>query len=133
MLPLGVTAADKCFVVHKHLKKNIIGQPFAVKQITAAVCSHVLGHPKKPLVLSLHGAPGVGKTETIHRLAEAYYSNEPHLKMKCPGPDCPGYKVSGNQAQLWTLLDVAPDLLGLRLILHIMISVAVLAVLWPDE
>jgi ATP-dependent Lon protease len=74
-----------------------LAQELAVTQLTDAVCDHVKNvrtqpataaarepealaavcakpSPRKPLVLSLHGPPGVGKTYFHKLLAEAVYN-----------------------------------------------------------
>ncbi|KAK9821179.1 hypothetical protein WJX74_005314 [Apatococcus lobatus] len=47
----------------------------------------------KPLVVSAHGSPGVGKS-FMHKLAaRALYNRHPHLDLDCPGMDCSSLKV----------------------------------------
>jgi len=50
-------------------------QDLAIRQLVDAVCAHVENlQPRKPLVLSMHGPPGVGKTFTTTLLARALYN-----------------------------------------------------------
>lgn len=71
-----------------------MGQDLALRQISDAVCDHLANKaPKKPLVLSLHGPPGVGKSFFHQLAAQALYSPRPHPDLQCPGHDCAGYKV----------------------------------------
>ena len=49
--------------------------------------------PRKPLVLSLHGPPGVGKSFAHHLLAQALFGVAPASFHDCPGSACPGYRV----------------------------------------
>eukprot|EP00798_Chlamydomonas_sp_ICE-L_P008143 gene8143-1391_t len=46
-----------------------------------------------PLVISMHGPPGVGKTFTHTLLARALYNKDPAAAAQCPGEDCTGAKV----------------------------------------
>jgi DNA polymerase III delta prime subunit len=71
-----------------------VGQELAVRQLSDAVCDY-LAQPQaiRPLILSAHGPPGVGKSLSHLLLARALYKKQPSDKMKCPGSDCPGYKV----------------------------------------
>lgn len=71
-----------------------MGQDLAVKQFSDAVCDHLANkEPLKPLVISVHGPVGVGKS-LLHLLAaRTLYAARPHPDMRCPGADCPGYKV----------------------------------------
>ena len=68
--------------------------PTHCMQLVDAVCAH-LSHrqPTKPLILSVHGPPGVGKTFTHMLLARALYNKDPESASRCPGDDCQGYKV----------------------------------------
>jgi pantothenate kinase-related protein Tda10 len=77
----------------------LIGQELALRQIADAVCDHLSQpEPSRPLVLSLHGPPGVGKS-MFHRLAaRALYNRHIHDGLRCPGIDCVGYKVGGSCA-----------------------------------
>ena len=72
----------------------MVGQGLALKQLCDAVCDHVSNeNPIKPLVISVHGPPGVGKSMVHQLAARALYNNEPEEDLQCPGIDCPGYKV----------------------------------------
>ena len=63
-----------CARLRVHLDRRLHGQAAAVDLLSDAVCDHVENpRPGKPLVASLHGSPGVGKS-TFHRLlAQALY------------------------------------------------------------
>jgi len=110
-----------CDRLEAHLATHLVGQGLAVRQLVDAVCDHVAavdardgrgrghGHgagsdgapadasPPKPLVLSAHGPPGVGKT-LAHALAAAALYAPPGTHpddpaWACPGRGCPGYRV----------------------------------------
>jgi len=75
----------------------------ALTQLTESVCQHIAQkQPKKPLVISVHGPPGVGKTYTHWWLARALYNQQPSLDLDCPGIHCRGYKVSAEESSLST-------------------------------
>eukprot|EP00241_Pyramimonas_parkeae_P006772 CAMPEP_0114226676 /NCGR_PEP_ID=MMETSP0058-20121206/1364_1 /TAXON_ID=36894 /ORGANISM="Pyramimonas parkeae, CCMP726" /LENGTH=323 /DNA_ID=CAMNT_0001337427 /DNA_START=271 /DNA_END=1242 /DNA_ORIENTATION=- len=58
-----------------------------------AICDHLTEErPEHPLVLSLHGPPGVGKSLYHRMLAESLYNLSDSTKA-CPGPGCPSYYV----------------------------------------
>ncbi|KAF8072817.1 TOR1A [Scenedesmus sp. PABB004] len=83
-----------CANVERVLPAEVVGQDLALGQLTDAVCHHLSQpRPKKPLVLSVHGPPGVGKTYSHLWLARALYSRRPARGLHCPGPACRGYKV----------------------------------------
>ena len=46
---------------------------------------------RRPLILSIHGSPGIGKSYSHWLLARSLYNVGP--SGKCPGDDCPAYKV----------------------------------------
>ena len=95
----------------------MVGQDLAIRQLVDAVCHHLDGgggspgggspggdrgggggsaaRPGggRPLVVSAHGPPGVGKTLTHQLLARALYSPDPRAAPDCPGHDCRGYAV----------------------------------------
>ncbi len=78
-----------------------MGQGLALRQLEDAVCHHLkMLHPSKPLVLSAHGPPGVGKTLTHTLLAKALYNKDPKTAFHCPGRHCMGYKVGSTGLQL---------------------------------
>lgn len=93
-MPFAPTA---CTNLETYLNSNMVGQELAISQIGQAICDH-LTTPHEfsptPLILSLHGPPGVGKS-LFHKLAaRALYDKDPWSSdLKCPGTDCPGYKV----------------------------------------
>ena len=75
-----------------------MGQELAVQQACDAICDHLAEEePQKPLVLSAHGPPGVGKTMMHLLLARALYSKKPSAHLQCPGSQCLGYKVPVRQ------------------------------------
>jgi pantothenate kinase-related protein Tda10 len=87
-------APGACERLEPYLSSKLVGQELALRQITDAICDHLaLDEPQRPLVLSLHGPPGVGKS-MFHRLAaQALYNRRIHDALRCPGLDCAGYKV----------------------------------------
>lgn len=83
-----------CERLEPYLSANLVGQELAVRQACDAVCDHLAApEPRKPLVLSVHGPPGVGKSLFHLLAARALYAARPHARLRCPGADCPGYKV----------------------------------------
>jgi Torsin len=89
-----------CAQVRSHVPSVIVGQPLATAALAAAVCDHVANAaPTKPLVLSAHGPPGVGKSLSHAALAAALYRRDPAAAAAasscppCPGRGCPGYRV----------------------------------------
>lgn len=87
-------APGACSVIETHLQSEVVGQQLAIHQMSDAICDHLLkSHPEKPLVLSVHGPPGVGKSLSHRLLAQALY-DVPGGDADCPGPHCQGYKVS---------------------------------------
>lgn len=83
-----------CANVERYLPSEVVGQELAVRQLTDAVCHHLAReHPTKPLVISVHGPPGVGKTLTHQLLAWALYNERPRRDLQCPGRHCKGYRV----------------------------------------
>ncbi len=84
-----------CERVEEFLSSQVIGQDMAIRQLVDAVCTHLAKpHPPRPLVMSVHGPPGVGKTFSHTLLARALYNTHPLQATQCPGPDCRGAKVS---------------------------------------
>lgn len=100
MLPLCPRAGSVHFVdtgctnLESLLQQQLVGQELALGQLTDAVCHHLSQRaPRKPLVISVHGPPGVGKTYTHLWMARALYSKAPSASLQCPGMHCRGYKV----------------------------------------
>lgn len=94
--PSGHThfAPGVCDRLNPYLSHHIVGQELALKQLINAVCDHLEDPaPSKPLVLSAHGPPGVGKSLSHFLLARALYNKRPQDVHACPGAQCPGYKV----------------------------------------
>lgn len=76
--------------------RQVVGQDASIATISDAICDHMsrIGHKSnKPLVLSLHGPPGVGKTYFHQLAAHALYQGDVPKTKHCPGKDCLGYKV----------------------------------------
>jgi Cdc6-like AAA superfamily ATPase len=87
---------NACTNLDALLPNEIVGQELALAQLTDALCHHLSQpRPKKPLVISVHGPPGVGKTYTHLWLARILYSKQPSAALQCPGMHCKGYKVGG--------------------------------------
>jgi Cdc6-like AAA superfamily ATPase len=87
---------NACANLDALLPQEIVGQELALAQLTDALCHHLSQpRPKKPLVISVHGPPGVGKTYTHLWLARILYSKQPSAALQCPGMHCKGYKVRG--------------------------------------
>lgn len=87
-------APGACSSLERFLQSEVVGQQLAIHQMSDAICDHLLKtQPEKPLVLSVHGPPGVGKSLSHRLLAQAMY-DAPGDDMVCPGPHCPGYKVA---------------------------------------
>ncbi|KAL3137739.1 hypothetical protein ABBQ38_005003 [Trebouxia sp. C0009 RCD-2024] len=86
-------APGACSSLERFLQSEIVGQQLAIHQMSDAICDHLLkAQPEKPLVLSVHGPPGVGKSLSHRLLAQAMY-DAPGDDLECPGAHCPGYKV----------------------------------------
>ena len=86
---------DACTTAETYLQQEVVGQKIALTHLTEAICYHLTRPaPTKPLVISVHGPPGVGKTLTHGLLARAIYNRHPSPYLQCPGKDCRGYKVS---------------------------------------
>jgi DNA replication protein DnaC len=80
--------------VDPYLFSELVGQDLAVQQACDAICDYLAKkEPQKPLVLSAHGPPGVGKTFMHLLLARALCSKKPSEDLECPGKHCLGYKV----------------------------------------
>lgn len=77
------------------LTSQLVGQDLALQQFSDAVCDHLAKEGQfRPLVVSFHGPPGVGKS-LLHLLAaRALYNDKVTAALQCPGRDCSGYKVS---------------------------------------
>ncbi len=83
-----------CDQLEPFLLSQMVGQNMAIQQFSDAVCDHLSKqHPQKPLVVSAHGSPGVGKSFLPKLAAKALYNREPQLDLECPGMDCAGLKV----------------------------------------
>ena len=56
-------APDACARLGVALNESLVGQPLGTRLLAENICAHLAEKfPRRPLVLSLHGAPGVGKT-----------------------------------------------------------------------
>lgn len=89
---------NACDNVEHVLPQEITGQELALTHLTEVLCQHMAQkQPLKPLVISVHGPPGVGKTYTHLWLARTLYNTHPSADLDCPGIHCRGYKVSSCQ------------------------------------
>jgi hypothetical protein len=71
----GAFCPDACDRMRRYVPQELVGQGFALQQLMDAVCDHLAeDSPTRPLVLSLHGPPGVGKTLFHRLLAQAVYN-----------------------------------------------------------
>ncbi|KAG2432813.1 hypothetical protein HXX76_008547 [Chlamydomonas incerta] len=100
---------EACANVASFLPAHVVGQDLAISQLVDAVCEHLASDsdgsssssssssraqaPRKPLIISVHGPPGVGKTFTHTLLARALYNKDPAAAVDCPGEQCKGAKV----------------------------------------
>ena len=96
-----------CDRLDAHQSTHLVGQALAVRQLADAVCDHAArleraevstsARPPKPLVLSAHGPPGVGKTLAAALTAAALFAppgrDPADPAWACPGWACPGYRV----------------------------------------
>ena len=86
--------------------RELLGQDVGAALVVDAVCDHAEKSSRdreKPLVMSLHGSPGVGKSLFHRILARAAYNatresdfdsgRRGRRNEACPGAGCPGYKV----------------------------------------
>lgn len=74
--------------------ERLVGQELAVYQACDAICQHLKDEqPQQPLVLSVHGPPGVGKSLMHLLLARILYNKKPSKRQECPGQSCRAYKV----------------------------------------
>ena len=88
-------APGACDRLEPFLTAHIVGQELALHQFSDAACDHIAKEaPQKPLVVSAHGPPGVGKSMMHWMAARALYSRTLERDERCPGPDCGGYKAS---------------------------------------
>jgi ATP-dependent Clp protease ATP-binding subunit ClpA len=86
-----------CARFEPYLDEYLVGQGPATRVLTDAICDFLDGgasaggmdNHNSPLVVSLHGPPGVGKTYFHKLAARALYNAEE----RCPGRGCPAYKV----------------------------------------
>jgi hypothetical protein len=63
-----------CARLRAHLHGHLHGQAVATDLLADAICDHLeTPHPSKPLVLAVHGPPGVGKSYFHQLLAQAVY------------------------------------------------------------
>jgi hypothetical protein len=105
--------AELCERLRAELRASLRGQPTGSALLADAVCDFLetpAAEVRKPLVVSLHGSPGVGKSFFHRILARAAYnasgtlsttldgeasssSSSSSLRSECPGHGCPGYKI----------------------------------------
>ena len=108
-------STDACESVRLAFAQRIVGQEFATRQIADAVCDHLhrAGADRKPLILSVHGPPGVGKSFLHGVLADALFLDgvgedaavvrtgsgengevaEDVSMRRCTPMRCPGYRI----------------------------------------
>lgn len=87
-------APGACERLDPYLSARLVGQDLALRQAADAICDHLAQpEPQRPLVLSLHGPPGVGKSMFHGLAATALYNKQPAPGLRCPGLDCAGYKA----------------------------------------
>lgn len=86
---------EACTNIRDYVAPQIVGQEQAMKLLKASICEHLAKKAtNRPLVLSSHGPPGVGKTYTHQLLARAMYNKHPEKDfIQCPGKHCQGYLV----------------------------------------
>jgi hypothetical protein len=69
----------------EQLRSNLVGQPLAVWQLSTAIETHFrdvqAGKAQKALVVSIHGAPGVGKSYTVGFLKGLFLQVESSLQI----------------------------------------------------
>ena len=91
--PIEAPTPGACSRLETHLRHELVGQGPAVEAATDAICAHLADKdPPHPLLISIHGPPGVGKTLFHKLLAESLYNLTDGLHT-CPGSHCPAYKV----------------------------------------
>lgn len=92
-------APGVCERLQPFLLQEIVGQELALRQFSDAACDFLRREESsptgstKPLIISVHGPPGVGKSLTHLLAARALYNKHPLSEMQCPGSSCAGYKV----------------------------------------
>lgn len=93
-----------CVAFEPYMNQYLVGQEPSLRVLTDAVCDFVPlpakmqmnelpKNNKKPLVVSLHGPPGVGKTYFHQLAARVLYNGNETVATHCPGRHCSGYKV----------------------------------------
>mmetsp|Transcript_22544 Transcript_22544/g.62551 ORF Transcript_22544/g.62551 Transcript_22544/m.62551 type:complete len:397 (-) Transcript_22544:48-1238(-) len=91
--PPEAPTAGACRRLEGHLQHELVGQGPAFEAAVDAVCAHLADkQARHPLLISVHGPPGVGKTLFHKLLAESLYNLTDGLHA-CPGQDCPAYKI----------------------------------------
>jgi ATP-dependent Clp protease ATP-binding subunit ClpA len=68
----------------QEIKQTIIGQDDAISEITKSLLYLSKTKRKRPFVIMLYGGSGLGKTETAHAVAKAFFNGElveQHLSM----------------------------------------------------
>jgi ATP-dependent Clp protease ATP-binding subunit ClpA len=92
----GRFCEDACARLGAHAAEHLVGQEHALTQLHDLVCDHLSNtRPLKPLVVSLHGPVGVGKSSWHGLLAESLYNmtGQPGREDSCEDGLCPGYRV----------------------------------------
>jgi len=95
-LPRRTFHPAACERFEESVNHHLVGQEPAVRVLSDAICDFLVRRSggtgeldASPLVVSLHGPPGVGKTYFHKLAARALYG----VDERCPGRGCPGYKV----------------------------------------
>lgn len=91
----GVVCGGACSRARAALASELVGQAQAAEALAAAACDHLPAvrpySRRRPLALSVHGPPGVGKSLAHALLAGALYNASEGAD--CPGSACPAYRV----------------------------------------
>jgi hypothetical protein len=88
---------EACQNIERLLSSEVVGQSLATGAMTEAICHHLAKQKDAlyrytPLVLSLHGPPGIVKSLSTHLVFRALYNSHPDLSAPCPGDGCQGAK-----------------------------------------
>jgi hypothetical protein len=100
---------EACQNIERLLSSEVVGQSLATGAMTEAICHHLAkqkgvvssSYRSTPLVLSLHGPPGIGKSLSTHLVSRALYNSDPDLSAPCPGDGCQGAKSLTKLIRLW--------------------------------
>lgn len=72
---------DACNSLEPYILANgLVGQDSSIRIVSDLMCMHMINrNPSKPLVISLHGSFGVGKSMMYHLAADALHNKSLHL------------------------------------------------------